>query len=137
MLDLDHLKKFNDSHGHKSGDMILESIAKLIKAFVRESDFLARYGGEEFVVVLPETGLEKALELAERLRRQIVEYTIRVKDDIEVNITASIGIATFPEHAESYETLLDEADKALYIAKNSGRNRCEVASNKEAEKVSK
>ncbi len=130
MLDLDHFKKINDTYGHKAGDIVLMEIASVLEKSVRETDYVARYGGEEFIVVLPETRLEKAVELAERVREQIAKHTIKVKADVELNITTSIGVASFPEHADSWEGLFEAADKAMYSAKNAGRNCCAVSNDK-------
>ncbi len=130
MLDLDHFKKVNDTYGHKAGDIVLVEIASVLEKSVRETDYVARYGGEEFIVVLPETRLEKAVELAERVREQIAKHPIKVKADVELNITTSIGVASFPEHADSWEGLFEAADKAMYSAKNAGRNCCEVSNDK-------
>ncbi len=126
MLDLDHFKNVNDTHGHKAGDIVLKEIATVLANLIRETDFVARYGGEEFVVALPETGFEKAFELAERIRQQIAIHGFKVKAGVELNITTSVGIASFPEHAKSWGSLYEAADKAMYSAKNSGRNCCMV-----------
>ncbi len=123
MLDIDHFKPINDTYGHRTGDTVLQNIAKVLESSIRKTDYAARYGGEEFVVILPETSLPKAEELAERLRIQVAGHPFPINDDKEVNITSSIGVATFPEHAQSWRDLLDAADSAMYAAKKAGRNQ--------------
>jgi diguanylate cyclase (GGDEF)-like protein len=117
MFDLDFFKRFNDRYGHLAGDNVLVRISALLRDSVRNTDVAARYGGEEFCVILPERTLGDALEIAERLR-------IRIHRDLhEEGITASFGVANFPEHASEPRALLDAADKALYGSKRRGRNR--------------
>ncbi len=123
MVDIDHFKPINDTHGHRAGDTVLRGIAKVLESSIRKTDYAARYGGEEFIVILPETSLLKAEELAERLRSQVTEHPFRIEDDKELNLTASIGIATFPDHAQSWQDLLEVADSAMYAAKEAGRNQ--------------
>lgn len=127
MLDIDHFKNINDTYGHGVGDIVLRDLATLIKNSIRKPDYVARYGGEEFVVILPETPLHKARELAERLRRQVANYDISIKEDQILNLTISIGVATFPDHTESPQNLLEAADKAMYVAKRQGRDRVQTA----------
>ncbi|MCP4044149.1 MAG: sensor domain-containing diguanylate cyclase [Gammaproteobacteria bacterium] len=123
MVDIDHFKPINDTHGHQTGDTVLRSFAKVLDSSIRQTDYAARYGGEEFVVILPETPLAKAKELAERLRSQVADHPFPIESDKEVNLTASIGIATFPEYAQSWQDLLEVADSAMYAAKKAGRNQ--------------
>lgn len=127
MLDIDHFKNINDTYGHGVGDIVLRDLATLIKNSIRKPDYVARYGGEEFVVILPETSLHKARELAERLRRQVASYTISIKEDQTLSLTISIGVATYPDHTESPQNLLEAADKAMYVAKRQGRDRVQTA----------
>jgi len=122
MLDIDDFKQINDTYGHLAGDAVLISFAKLLENSIRNSDSVARYGGEEFVVILPETSYIKAKELAERLYDRIANYPHSIKDKKELNITASIGIATFPEHATAWQDLLDTADSNMYEEKHSDQN---------------
>ncbi|MCP4043150.1 MAG: GGDEF domain-containing protein, partial [Gammaproteobacteria bacterium] len=96
---------------------------------VRKTDYAARYGGEEFIVILTETHLPQAEELAERLRNDISEHSTPVAGSKELNITVSVGIASYPEHAQTWEDLLKAADSAMYAAKHAGRNRVRVAEN--------
>lgn len=127
MLDVDHFKPINDTYGHKAGDTVLRGIAKILENSIRKIDYAARYGGEEFVIILPETPLAEAEELAERLCVQIAEHSIPIEDGKELNITASIGVSAFPEHGKSWGDLLKAADLAMYAAKAAGRNCVRVA----------
>jgi diguanylate cyclase (GGDEF)-like protein/PAS domain S-box-containing protein len=123
MLDIDHFKTINDNYGHQIGDKILQHFAKELEFSIRNTDYPTRYGGEEFVVILPETPLPKAEELAERLRNQIAEHRFPIDNDEDINLTISIGIATFPENAQTGQELLEVADSAMYAAKEAGRNQ--------------
>lgn len=123
MLDIDHFKRFNDTYGHQAGDYILRSLSLQMREGVRAVDWVARYGGEEFVITLPEMTATKALIAAERLRKNIAARVVTVKEDQKVNITVSIGVATFPEDADSKDKLIAAADRALYAAKAAGRNK--------------
>jgi diguanylate cyclase len=122
VIDIDNFKRVNDRFGHKAGDKVLKSVAEICAANVRASDFLARYGGEEFVLVLPETPIEQALHVAEKLRGEIAAKGFYYEND-RVPITVSIGIAQFAEN-ESADEVFGRADAALYAAKAVGRNRC-------------
>ncbi len=123
MLDLDHFKKFNDQYGHVMGDEALQAAAKVISAGLRPSDFAARYGGEEMIVILPNTGRESALVVAERLCDRI-RHTQVFKDDIKElpHITASLGLATLCSGQDGL-AVIASADAALYRAKERGRNQ--------------
>jgi len=127
MLDLDHFKSINDNYGHQTGDTVLRNFAKVLESSIRNTDYAVRYGGEEFIVILPETPLPKAKELAERLCNQIAESTFTTEDDKDLNLTVSIGIATYPEHAQSSQTLIEVADSVMYAAKKAGRNQVKTA----------
>ncbi len=126
MIDIDHFKHINDRYGHLTGDTVLKLFAELLLKSIRTSDYVARYGGEEFVVILPETPGSEALELAERLRLKISTQNIELEKGL-INISISLGIASYPEHGSNYEKLLEVADIAMYQAKNKGRNRIEMA----------
>ncbi|MFL6182750.1 MAG: diguanylate cyclase [Actinomycetes bacterium] len=124
MLDLDRFKNVNDTYGHQSGDSVLREFAARVQAEIREVDTLARYGGEEFVVVLPETTANGAENLAERICTAIRSTPFTFEDnDVELPVTVSIGGSVYPENGAASRELLQEADRALYRAKNSGRDR--------------
>lgn len=124
MLDIDHFKQFNDRFGHEAGDHVLRAVVRCLLEHVRGGDVVARFGGEEFVVLLPFTTYEVALTLAERLRLSVETLSLPEPDfPAGCRVTASIGVATFPEHGADGESLLASADKALYGAKGGGRNR--------------
>jgi diguanylate cyclase (GGDEF)-like protein len=120
LLDLDHLKRINDTRGHRSGDAALCHVASIMQAAVREVDVCARYGGEEFVVILPQCDRESAIEVAERLRQSIASSPFSRSEE---PVTASIGVATYPSGAKNKEELIEMADRAMYLAKAAGRNR--------------
>lgn len=126
MMDVDHFKRVNDTYGHSVGDMILQNVADLLQRNLRQADVLGRYGGEEFGVVLPNTGLEEALQIAERIRKQVAEMRVHTTLG-QVAVTISIGI-TLKQNSQilNVEKLFDQADQALYQAKQSGRNRVMV-----------
>jgi diguanylate cyclase (GGDEF)-like protein len=129
MLDVDDFKKLNDTYGHLGGDRVLRAIANVIKAQMRGVDTAARYGGEEMAVILPRTEMVGAYNLAERIREAIAELRITTDDDPPraLSVTASLGIAAFPESkAQTGEDLVRRADRALYRAKKTGKNRVEL-----------
>jgi two-component system, cell cycle response regulator len=123
MLDIDFFKKINDSYGHPFGDRVLQALARLLRAQMREIDLAARYGGEEFVLLLPATDASGARLVAERVRETIAENAFCLPDGARVPVTVSIGVATYPDSADSAAFLIACADHALYTAKHSGRNR--------------
>lgn len=123
MLDIDHFKIFNDSHGHPVGDAILKEIVKVIQKCIRNVDFPARYGGEEFSVILPETIGLHAAKVAERIRKAIDDGPFVTPTGHRVHLSISIGVASFPEDGRRREELIHSADQALYFAKKDGRNR--------------
>lgn len=122
LVDVDNFKAINDNHGHTVGDIILRELTTVISENIREDDHLARWGGEEFIIVCTDTGLKSALETAEKVRK-LIEQTIFTND---LRITVSIGVAKIGPH-ESLDNLFDRADKALYKAKNDGRNKVKAA----------
>lgn len=126
MADLDHFKRINDSHGHLAGDRILREIARLLATQARASDICCRFGGEEFLLILPQMSKGKALERAERMRQAVAAMEFRVGSSV-LRITASFGVASFPDDGSTADELLATADNALYAAKAAGRNRVEAA----------
>lgn len=127
MVDIDHFKRVNDIYGHQVGDIALQQVVQRLRSNLRRSDFLARYGGEEFGVLAPQTSLEAATVLAERLRHAIANEPITVNNDLAIPLTISIGVAVFPEHGQNDSDLVAAADAALYRAKEEGRNCVRVA----------
>ncbi len=128
MLDIDHFKKVNDTYGHSTGDAVLKSTAQVFSTNLRKADIIGRYGGEEFLVILPVTGELGATLLAKRLLKVVSENVIKSKKH-SVTVTVSIGIATFDPQSsqdDNVNALIDRADKALYEAKNGGRNTFRV-----------
>ncbi len=133
MIDLDYFKAYNDTYGHQKGDESLKAVAEIIKSSMkRPSDLAARYGGEEFILTLPDTNKEGGYELAEKLRKKVEDLKLEHKNNICGNeITISLGVAMdIAEPGKKLYDLIDRADKALYEAKNSGRNRTLVYENK-------
>jgi diguanylate cyclase (GGDEF)-like protein len=127
-FDIDHFKKVNDTYGHDAGDFILKEFSTLIKAgFLRPKDVLARYGGEEFIILMGGTSGKHAMDLAEKVRAAIETHPF-IYEGTRIPITTSLGVAELATGVESTQTLLKAADKALYSAKQSGRNRVVFAS---------
>gem|GEM_PF-626236 len=122
MLDLDHFKQINDTYGHQMGDHVLQEFAKRCKNSVREMDLIGRYGGEELIIILPETNIITALQIAERICESVAEAPIKIPDG-EINATVSVGVAAKDDNTTQLETLIARADQAMYIAKHKGRNR--------------
>lgn len=127
ILDIDHFKNLNDTYGHTCGDVVLKRIAQVIQENVRQVDITARYGGEEFAVLLPDTDIEGASEIAERIRSAIDNTRILWMEE-ELSVTISIGVAEYkPIKDHDYLSLIERADKALYISKEHGRNQVTLA----------
>jgi diguanylate cyclase (GGDEF)-like protein len=129
-LDLDHFKNVNDSHGHLIGSRLLFEVGQEIKRALRDSDITFRYGGDEFVIILAQTALDDAVLVAERVRVQIEKKRFLVKDNLEIRLTASIGVATVPLHAVTRQQILKAADEALYGVKKADRNKVIAATSK-------
>ncbi|HET9987476.1 MAG TPA: GGDEF domain-containing protein, partial [Kofleriaceae bacterium] len=123
MLDVDHFKQFNDSHGHPAGDEVLRQLARVLADTRRANDVVARYGGEEFAVILVDTAKFTAAKVAERVRERIVAHDFADRSAKSPPITVSFGVATYPEDGSDAEALVRAADTALYAAKRAGRNR--------------
>jgi diguanylate cyclase (GGDEF)-like protein len=128
MIDLDNFKSFNDRYGHMAGDKMLLHIANTLKRNTRDTDFVARYGGEEFAIIFPETNCEIAMRVSQRVRSAIERDMLLIRGIGRKKLTVSIGLATYPVHAEGADALIKNADKALYTAKQHGKNRVETMS---------
>jgi len=123
MVDLDHFKRFNDSHGHEAGDAVLRKLAKVFHALIRTEDIVSRYGGEEFTLILPDTSLEAAHECATRLQMACREIQVQHHEETLEGIRLSIGVACYPQSGTTVEAILRSADSALYRAKEQGRDQ--------------
>jgi diguanylate cyclase (GGDEF)-like protein len=126
MMDIDHFKEFNDTYGHQAGDAIIVEVARIFRRCTRTTDVPGRYGGEEFCIILPETPAQGACVVADRLRAEVEQFSIGYMGQ-SLRSTISIGIAAYPLHADSMEELIRKADRALYRAKEEGRNRVSVS----------
>ncbi|TYK67356.1 sensor domain-containing diguanylate cyclase [Colwellia echini] len=122
MLDLDYFKLLNDNFGHQCGDMVLIEVSALISSLLRVEDIFGRYGGEEFAIILPETNINGALELAQRVCKNVAAAALTYNEQT-LNVTISLGVAELSKHETNYEELITLADKALYQAKHDGRNQ--------------
>ncbi len=129
MADIDNFKQINDIHGHIAGDKILKKLAKLIKKAVRQTDTAARYGGEEFTIILPMIDMQEALAGGERIRDLISSQPISIGKGKSIHITVSIGVAAYPQNATAAAKLVSKADKALYRAKQAGKNQVQAYKN--------
>jgi len=121
-MDIDFFKRVNDAHGHLVGSRVLVEVGAVLRACVRDSDTVVRYGGDEFVVLLVETNADEAMIVAERMRKMIEAEPFVKEEGLGIRLTISIGIAAFPEHATTKQTLLNLADQAMYRGKESTRN---------------
>ncbi|HXG92700.1 MAG TPA: sensor domain-containing diguanylate cyclase [Blastocatellia bacterium] len=126
-MDLDGFKDVNDAYGHRAGSVTLMEVAEVIAMSVRDSDFVARYGGDEFVLMLPETAARSAVQMAERVRERIATHRFSGGVGADIYLTASFGVASFPEHATEAEKLIELADAAMYEAKQHSKNNVRVA----------
>jgi diguanylate cyclase (GGDEF)-like protein len=121
IVDLDKFKQFNDTYGHRQGDELIKNIAFILNSSVRKPDFVARYGGDEFVIVMPETGSNEAHKLIERIKEKINIYRQERVMESGESVSVSIGSATLPDEAQDIDTLINKADKNLYLEKNENR----------------
>ena len=129
MMDLDYFKSINDNYGHLGGDEILKIFAKEAEKPLRTSDLIGRVGGEEFAVILPETDLERAVKIAERIRLLVQDISVPI-GQLEIHFTVSIGVSEMMTGETDINSALNRADKALYRAKEAGRNRVCMEPNK-------
>jgi len=131
LLDIDHFKRVNDTYGHQAGDVTLSTLGSLMKASLRDPDIVARYGGEEFLIICVSTGIDGAVLVAERLRHLVESHRVEIADDSGgrkiIPITISIGAAGLSDSFDGKDKLIQAADKALYRAKQEGRNRVVIA----------
>jgi len=127
MIDIDHFKVLNDTHGHHAGDVALTTFAQTLLGTVRRADLAARYGGEEFVVVMPNTSASEAFIVAEKIRLAVAAVEVHLPDQPPLHLTVSIGVAAYPEDTQSAAELIGLADQALYTAKRTGRHRTRLA----------
>jgi diguanylate cyclase (GGDEF)-like protein len=127
IVDIDHFKRFNDTHGHEAGDHALKIVAGILQKQFRESDIVCRYGGEEFVVVMPGATSEAARDKANQLCEAVRKVPIIHREQDLGALTVSVGVASWPDDAEKPLQILTLADKALYRAKEAGRNRVEIS----------
>ena len=123
IVDIDFFKKFNDTYGHQAGDAVLRQVAQTLKKNSRTTDYVCRYGGEEMSIILPNTGAEEALNNANRICKAVAEKPFHLTPVDTANVTISLGIATFPDNAQTPQDLIEWADKGLYYAKEHGRNQ--------------
>ena len=128
MIDVDHFKIINDMHGHAAGDETIVALSSLLQGRIRGEDLACRYGGDEFVILFPETPLSGGLIIAERIRQVIGSTKFLESQQIEARVSASIGIAAYPESADDVRGLISSADRAMYEAKALGKNRVVAAS---------
>lgn len=127
IIDVDHFKKFNDTYGHKCGDLVLQSLVNFLQEHTRQGDVVCRYGGEEFVIVMPDTDVNSAYQRAEALRAEFDAMSLEY-ESIYLRATFSVGVASFPSSAGTGEGVLHAADQALYKSKENGRNRVTIYS---------
>ncbi len=132
IIDIDHFKQVNDTHGHQSGDEVLCRLAAVFRETIRDCDYVARYGGEEFIILLTEIEPQLSLDAAERIRKRTAQETIHSGGE-SISVSVSIGAAFFPGDGDTPQTLIQKADRALYAAKESGRNRVKKAAERNSD----
>lgn len=123
IIDIDFFKKFNDNFGHQSGDAVLRQVASTLKRNVRATDIVCRYGGEEMSIILPNTSEDEAFSTAQKICERVAQHKFKLANGKETNVTISLGVSTFPQDGNDAETIISQADKRLYDAKNNGRNQ--------------
>lgn len=123
IIDIDFFKKFNDSYGHQAGDAVLKGVAHILKRNTRATDFVCRYGGEEMSIILPYTDREEAMTNAQRICNAVANHKFKLPNNVECNVTISLGVSTFPQDGDTPQIIIEKADKALYQAKEQGRNQ--------------
>lgn len=123
IIDIDFFKKFNDKYGHQAGDAVLKNVAKTLKSCVRSEDMVCRYGGEEMTIILSKTNKETAINIAQKICSTVAEKKYQLTPELEVNVTISLGVSSYPTNGKTPQTLIEYADKCLYQAKENGRNR--------------
>ena len=126
-IDLDYFKAVNDTHGHQKGSQVLREVAQVLKTSIRSVDLIARYGGDEFIVVLPDTDAATGAQLGERLRATVAKTEFLAPESLGLRLTASFGVAAYPDHAQTKEELIRFADQAMYRAKGGRRNAVYIA----------
>ena len=131
IVDIDYFKKFNDSYGHQSGDSVLKGVAHILKRNTRATDFVCRYGGEEMSIILPYTDKKEALANAQRICNAVSNHVFKLHNNVETHVTISLGVSTYPEDGSTPQLIIEKADKALYRAKENGRNQ--VGNDKESQ----
>ena len=129
MIDIDFFKKFNDTYGHQSGDAVLRQVAQILKKNVRSSDIVCRYGGEEMSIILTNTNNESAIFTAEKICKAVSEHPLKLVNGNDVQVTISLGVATYPQDGQTPQEMIKYADDCLYIAKENGRNQVGRKSN--------
>jgi diguanylate cyclase len=127
LIDIDNFKRVNDFYGHLEGDTILKEFSKILAEASRTKDLVSRNGGDEFTVLLPDCPLGKAIEVAERIRKNVAIHQFKLSSGKKIQITVSVGITSFSDPTDNIENLLEQADIALYHAKRAGKNRVMVA----------
>jgi len=123
LIDIDHFKKFNDTYGHQAGDEVLRQVGQRLKRAVKPTDLVARYGGEEMVLILADADTENAIAISNRICKHMSDNRFKLAEGLEVNVTISLGVATYPIHGSTSTELIEFADKGLYNAKENGRNQ--------------
>jgi len=125
-LDIDHFKRLNDQYGHEAGDTVLQQLANTLMQSVRVGDFVFRFGGEEFLIVVTDITAEQIARIAEKVRKMIEDYEFKLKNETVLSVTISVGAAFHDGHPD-YQRTIRRADEALYLAKDSGRNKVVVS----------